>query len=138
LDHPVLKFPYLRHPVILAALILTALNDHLLKSYFHNFITGKISDVTGLFYFPVFLYALYDLYRAPKSNHEFINIKRLTWCVILSDFLFVIFKFTSMRLWLMSVLPVKIVNDPSDILAITINIATVAYAYKFRDEDSFI
>jgi hypothetical protein len=133
-----LKFPYLRHPAILAALILTALNDHLLKSYFHNFLTGKISDVTGLFYFPVFLYALYDLYRAPKSSHEFINIKRLTWCVIVTDFLFVIFKFTSLRLWLMSVLPVKIVNDPSDILAITINIATVAYAYKFRDDDSFI
>jgi hypothetical protein len=138
LDDPLLKFPYLRHPVILAALILTALNDHFLKAYFHNFLTGKISDITGLFYFPVFLYALYDLYKKPKSSHEKINLKKIAWCVMVTDFLYIIFKFTGVRLWLMGVLPVQIVNDPSDVLAITINIATLAYAYKFRDEDSFI
>ncbi len=133
-----MKFPYLRHPVILGAVLLTALNDHLLKSLFHNFITGKLSDFTGLFFFPVFLYALLDLKKNPKSSHEKINIKRLAWCVLYTDILFILIKFTGVRLLLMSVLPVQIVNDPSDVLAITVNIATVAYAYRFRDEDSFI
>lgn len=133
-----MKFPYLRHPLILSALFITALNDHILKDYFHNAITGKISDFSGLFFFPVFLYALYDLIKYPKSAHEKINLKKMAWCVLATDVVFCVVKFTGVRLWLMSFLPVQIVNDPSDVLAITVNIATIAYAYKFRDEDSFI
>jgi len=133
-----LKYPYLRHPLILGALVLTALNDHVLKYYFHNFLTGKLSDFSGLFFFPVFLYALYDLKKHPKSTHEKINLKKLVWCVLATDVFFCLFKFTGIRIWLMSVFPIQIANDPSDVLAITVNIATVAYAYKFRDEDSFI
>lgn len=133
-----MKFPYLRHPFILGALVLTALNDHVFKAMYHNVLTGKLSDFSGLFFFPVFLYALYDLKKYPKSNHEKINLKKLGWCVLVTDVLFVICKFTGVRLMLMSVFPIFIVNDPSDVLAITVNIATVAFAYKFRDEDSFI
>lgn len=135
---PVLKFSYLRHPLILSAVIITALNDHVLKYYFNNWATGKLSDFSGLFFFPVFLYALNDLRKYPGSAHEKINLKRLIWCVLLTDALFIVCKFTAVRLWLMSVFPIHIVSDPSDVLAITVNIATVAYAHKFRDEDSFI
>jgi hypothetical protein len=137
-DDPVLNFPYLRHPLILSALVITALNDHVFKAMFHNAITGKLSDFSGLFFFPVFLYALYDLSKHPKSTHEKINLKKLAWCVLVTDVLFCIFKFTGVRVWLMSVFPVYIANDPSDVLAISVNIATVAYAHKFKDEDSFI
>jgi len=105
---------------------------------FHNAITGKVSDFTGLFFFPVFLYALYDLKKFPKADHDKINLKKLAWCVLFTDVLFVLFKFTGLRLLLMSVFPIYIAADPSDVLAITVNIATVAFAYKYRDEDSFI
>src|ERR1051326_1994191 len=45
----------LRSPVLIAALGLLVLNDFVLKPVFHNWVTGKISDVAGLFIFPLFL-----------------------------------------------------------------------------------
>lgn len=35
-----------------------ALNDHVLKYRYPGMITGKLSDFTGIFYFPIFLAAL--------------------------------------------------------------------------------
>lgn len=48
------------------------LNDHLLKTSFGNILTGKISDVCGLFVFPLFLCTLYEvLLRRPLSRTVF-------------------------------------------------------------------
>lgn len=44
-------------PLFLLALILLLLNDFVLKSQFHNFMTGKISDFAGLFVFSLFFIA---------------------------------------------------------------------------------
>jgi hypothetical protein len=41
----------------MAALSLLLLNDLVLKQSFHNFLTGKLSDVAGLFIFPLFITA---------------------------------------------------------------------------------
>ena len=43
----------LTHPLVVAALGLLMLNDHVLKERFHNALTGKLSDVAGLVFFPV-------------------------------------------------------------------------------------
>jgi len=43
-------------PPLFAATVL-ALNDHVLKVEFASWWTGKLSDVAGLFYFPLFLTA---------------------------------------------------------------------------------
>jgi len=51
----------LLHPVALAAIALTAVNDHLLKHAFASWWTGKLSDVAGLVFFPLFLQALFEL-----------------------------------------------------------------------------
>jgi hypothetical protein len=45
-------------PPFLIALSLLAINDALLKSQFPGFVTGKLSDVAGLFAFVVFICAL--------------------------------------------------------------------------------
>ncbi|KXK57180.1 MAG: hypothetical protein IPM61_03030 [Chlorobi bacterium] len=45
------------HPASLAAIILLILNDHLLKGAFPGWVTGKLSDFAGIFFFP-FLLAL--------------------------------------------------------------------------------
>lgn len=39
----------------LLAVALLAVNDHLLKQCFPGFLTGKLSDFAGLFFFPLFL-----------------------------------------------------------------------------------
>jgi hypothetical protein len=50
----------LLHPVALAALVLLVVNDHVLKSAYPGFVTGKLSDAAGLTVFPLFLHALVE------------------------------------------------------------------------------
>lgn len=45
------------HPLFLLSLTLLVLNDWIFKSAFHNEITGKLSDIAGLFAFP-FLFSI--------------------------------------------------------------------------------
>jgi len=48
----------LLHPVPLAAVALLILNDHVLKMRWPGWVTGKLSDVAGLVFFPLLLDAL--------------------------------------------------------------------------------
>lgn len=50
--HPLL------HPVSLAAIALLVVNDHVLKSAWPGVLTGKLSDVAGLVFFPLLLAAV--------------------------------------------------------------------------------
>jgi len=52
------------HPSVLAALVLLVVNDHVLKGWWPGVITGKLSDVAGLVFFPVLLATLTGM-RAP-------------------------------------------------------------------------
>lgn len=49
------KTALLVHPLFLAGLFILLLNDISLKYEFHNGLTGKLSDITGLFVFSFFL-----------------------------------------------------------------------------------
>jgi hypothetical protein len=53
----------LLHPAFLCCLAVLLLNDLYLKYAFHNGLTGKLSDVTGLFVFTVFLQVLFPGYK---------------------------------------------------------------------------
>jgi hypothetical protein len=52
MTHPLL------HPVSLAAIALLIVNDHVLKAAWPGLVTGKLSDVAGLVFFPLFLAAV--------------------------------------------------------------------------------
>ena len=52
MSHPLL------HPVSLAAIALLIVNDHVLKAAWPGLVTGKLSDVAGLVFFPLFLAAV--------------------------------------------------------------------------------
>ena len=54
----------LHHPVFLSALGLLLLNDMLLKSTFPGAVTGKLSDVAGVFAFTAFGLALFPQRRS--------------------------------------------------------------------------
>lgn len=56
----------LLHPLPLAAIAVLVLNDHLLKPAFPGLVTGKLSDVAGLAFFPLFLVALWELARSRR------------------------------------------------------------------------
>jgi len=57
-------------PLSLAALALLGLNDHLGKALFQNDVTGKLSDVAGCFFFPLYISALLGLLwrRHPRAR----------------------------------------------------------------------
>lgn len=55
----------LTHPVFLVSLLILLLNDLILKTFFHNDLTGKLSDFAGLLAFPFFWSALF-----PKGTKE--------------------------------------------------------------------
>ena len=42
-------------PSSLVAIALLALNDHVFKAHFPGFVSGKLSDFAGLYFFPFFL-----------------------------------------------------------------------------------
>ena len=59
----------LLHPVVLAAVVILAVNDHLLKSAYPGWLTGKVSDIAGLIFFPLLLQALWQLAtREPRPS----------------------------------------------------------------------
>lgn len=61
----------LLHPVPLGAMLLLALNDHWGKAAWPGLVTGKLSDVAGLLFFPLVLQALWEVLhprRAPSRS----------------------------------------------------------------------
>src|SRR4051812_15006472 len=53
------RFDLLRSPLLLAAVGVLLLNDFVLKAAFHNWLTGKLSDVAGLAAFTIFWCAIW-------------------------------------------------------------------------------
>lgn len=48
-------------PASLAAVVVMGVNDHILKARLHNALTGKLSDVAGCFFLPLFVSAVLGL-----------------------------------------------------------------------------
>lgn len=59
----------LAHPIGVAAVALLALNDHVLKAAFPGFVTGKLSDVAGMIFFPLFLASVAPIV-APRARAD--------------------------------------------------------------------
>jgi len=96
-------------PPFIFCLVLLILNDFLLKDAFHNVFTGKLSDLCGLFIFPIFWSAIF-----PKIK---------SWVFILSGILFVFWKseYASGLIELMNtVFPIQRTVDPTDLLALPV------------------
>jgi len=62
LNLPLMK-QKLVHPIFILSLVLLILNDWVFKAAFHNEITGKLSDFTGLIVFPYLLSVCFPKYQ---------------------------------------------------------------------------
>lgn len=71
-------------PVILAAIALFLINDHILKAAYPGWVTGKLSDVTGLIYFPVLAAAIAEMILRTRRRREI-----LATAVVLTGITFV-------------------------------------------------
>ncbi|MFH0867383.1 MAG: hypothetical protein V1904_14415 [Bacteroidota bacterium] len=112
------KIEVLLNPLFIVSIVLLLFNDFILKHNFHNFITGKLSDFTGLFAFTLFLAAIFPKYK--KFVSVFIIIFFIFWKSPLSQPL--IDSWNSIILY-----SVGRTVDYSDLIALPI----VWLAYKF-------
>jgi len=71
------KLQLLLHPVFILSLVCLLLNDFYWKYEYHNWLTGKLSDFTGLFVLSVFLSALF--YRHTVLAYVGITIFFIWW-----------------------------------------------------------
>lgn len=134
-----MSFPYLRHPLVLSALLITFLNDHFLKHHFSIFLTGKISDFSGIFYFPLFIYALCVFIKSPNARHDYIDKTGLLISILMTDVLFLTFKYTEARVLLSELFnnylfKIEIVPDATDISSLVMNVATYFFALSYLSE----
>jgi hypothetical protein len=59
----------LLHPVVLLAVACFVVNDHVLKAAHPGWVTGKLSDVAGLVFFPVLIAAVAELVSPAARRH---------------------------------------------------------------------
>ena len=58
----------LLHPLRVGAVAVLVVNDHLLKAAYPGLITGKLSDVAGLVFFPLLLVGLAEVVLAAAGR----------------------------------------------------------------------
>lgn len=114
----------LGHPISLGAVALLLLNDHVLKRAFPSILTGKLSDFAGLFFFPFLLAAIGGVAarlvgRRPRGERVMAACFAATACG------FALIKvhsgsnaFAVKVLQTTLGLPVRIVLDPTDLMAL--------------------
>lgn len=66
---------YLLHPLFICALFVLGANDFFWKYHYHNWLTGKLSDVAGLLVLPLFLTAFF-----PKQKTGILLFSALFFC----------------------------------------------------------
>lgn len=109
---------YLCSSFFIFFLTLLIVNDFYLKNYFHNYLTGKISDFAGLFIFPMFFCTFFE---RKKGIYLICGITFIIWKLPISD--------NIIELW-NSTMPYQVnrVIDYSDLLALTM--LPLSYFYQ--------
>jgi hypothetical protein len=84
----------LLHPAAVAGVALLLVNDHYLKHAYPSWMTGKLSDVAGMIFFPLFLQAIVEL--APRASRKtwMPSMRLLVACTMATAVVFV-----AVKLW---------------------------------------
>jgi hypothetical protein len=117
-----MDFMALSHPLILFSIAVLLVNDHILKIYFPSWLTGKLSDFAGLFFFPILLSTILNMIFKPiKIRQQYIALIAFSatalWFTLIKTFPF----FSNLTESFLSSLlshPWKIVCDPTDLIAL--------------------
>ena len=115
------------HPIPLAAVVLLIVNDHVWKGgrVLPAWLTGKISDFAGLFFFPVLLTVLVE--HAWRCRGGAASRRRIAWsCVLLTFAVFTALKSVPALAALAGAVIGPIVCDPTDLVAL------IALAFSLR------
>ena len=66
-------------PIALAALTLLVVNDHILKSAWPGFVTGKLSDIAGLAFFPILVLSGWELLEMAMRKWQHPSMRALAY-----------------------------------------------------------
>jgi hypothetical protein len=132
----------LLHPLALAAIVTLLVNDHFAKAYWPGSITGKVSDLAGLVFFPALLVGLWEVLRVSARKWAEPTRSAVLIAAVATGVAFTLVKTTSAGAvvwglglgacqWLLGVLPsiasgsgvghIKpaiVVVDPTDLIAL--------------------
>jgi hypothetical protein len=135
---------YFVNPLPALAIAVMALNDHILKYRWPSWLTGKISDFMGVFYFPLFLCALVCLganlvLRWPKRTGRvaYINKQLMVFAMAVTAGMMALIKLSPVGARAVEafvskyIVTTKITPDPTDMLALLMLPATYLYARRF-------
>ncbi len=131
-----LYIDFLVKPLPIFCVTTTFINDHWLKYHFAGFITGKLSDFCGLFYFPLFLCGLVIIahrYLLRRPPWHFLPKTLLSLNLFLSGVIFTLVKAysvaTMLYLEFLSILGIRaqVTKDHSDLLALSV----LFFSYRF-------
>lgn len=126
------------HPVPAFAVLILFVNDHYLKYHFTSWWTGKLSDFAGLFFFPLFLCAIWVMALNLVTRREnWLTKRNLLVAVIITDAVFVAVKLNPSAAavyeqflgW--AGFPSRLTMDPTDLAALAMNATTYWYAWPF-------
>jgi len=78
----------LLHPIVLGAMALLVINDHVLKSAAPGLVTGKLSDLCGMIFFPLLL----------SAAAEQLGVRRGMKTIVVASIATAVV-FTSIKLW---------------------------------------
>jgi hypothetical protein len=113
------------HPLALSAVALLLLNDHVLKGLWPGLVTGKLSDVAGLAFFPALLESGWRVFRPQAADR--LAIRRVTVAAIVSGLVFAAVKSAPAALG-----PSGIVRDTSDLIALPALVTSIWIASRPR------
>lgn len=132
---------YFIHPLPLTAVAILILNDRYLKAAYPSAVTGKLSDVAGLFFFPLFLCALIGLSANVVTGRRE-NIYWINRPLLVSAILFTAALFTCVKIWppatelylkfvLVLGFPSQVTFDPSDLWSLLVLPFTYVFGNRF-------
>jgi hypothetical protein len=70
------------HPLVLVAVVVLVVNDWVLKPRFHDWLTGKLSDISGLLFAPIVLSAMIGLALRAARKPGYLTHRRLVACCL--------------------------------------------------------
>jgi hypothetical protein len=147
---PAIPGDALLHPAPLLAITLLVVNDHVLKAAWPGVVTGKLSDVAGLFFFPLLLVAIAEVTASFLKHRQILSPRHLQAAVAATALVFTGVKLVpevnATMAWLLgaaqrlgglalggaspSITPVSIARDPTDLVALPV--LAVAFAIGMR------
>lgn len=108
-----------------------AVNDHLLKGrgLLPGWLTGKLSDVAGLFFFPILLFALSGLvWAAPSAPRA--RTRRAAWLAAVTTIVFAATKLSTSANAVANAVLGPTAMDPTDLFACPAAVLAVVYVRR--------